>query len=349
MKRNKQLMVGVLSAALLFNGTMALTPSAFADDDDAVVIVKAPLDSNKILTDWVRLIVVNTSGVASKDLSDVLDGLAAGQTLSQASGLDGNLSTELFKLADQTVANAASNYSGNSDEFDNLSKEIKNKTTEILSIPGYNGNNLKSFDFKAVLQDRMSSLNSAATSLSEDENIDVIDRLQNGATLLQATRLDSTELINRLQHPIVQLLEQAETNGAISSEQASKYKEEALQAIRTGIETPGGITVKVEQAGSGSGFDGAALLKKRGESLIQDISLFTAEYDAIELKDALNSGVKLFQTSGLSSSELIANLKGLWGKDIEEAYQNGQISDKQKEELLNQASNDIQSAINSLN
>ncbi|MCR8631446.1 hypothetical protein [Paenibacillus radicis (ex Xue et al. 2023)] len=348
MKRRKtQFMVGMLSAALLFNGTMALTPSVYADDDDAVVIVKAPLDSNKILTDWMRLMVVNTSGVANKDLSDILDALASGQTLSQASGLNGNLSSELFKLADQTVANAANNFAASVDELDNLSKEMKSKTLEVLSIPGYRGGSLKAFDFKAVLQSRMSSLNSAAITLSEDDNIDVQDRLQNGATLVQATRLDSAQLVKGLQQPIYQQLEQAEAEGTISSEQASTYKEEALQAIRTGIETPGGITVTVQQVQSN--FDGAALLKKREKSIIQDISLFTAEYDANELNEALSSGLKLSQISGISTYELMVNLKGLWGKDIEEVYLNGLISDKEKEELLNQASIDIQAAINALN
>ncbi|MDF2964412.1 MAG: hypothetical protein K0S39_6147 [Paenibacillus sp.] len=347
MKRKKQIMVGILSAALLFNGSVALTPAAYADDDEAVIIVKPRLDSKQVLTDWLDTLIITASAVADKDLSDIQDALASGQTLVQASGINGlKLSEGLFRLIDQTTANAASSYTATVDEINSLNAEIRSKTLEVLSVPGYAGNESSQFNFDAVLHDYLQSLTSASAALSEEDYIDILDRLKEGGTLVQAARLSEAQLVEHLMQPLNQQIMQAKASGVISTEDAAACLEKAEQAVRSGIQTPGGF---VESHGTvRTNFDGKALLEKRAASIVEDVSLLTAEYDANELKDALEHGMNLHEAAGLSAEELISNLEMLWGNDIEEAYRNGLISGKVKEELMSQASLDIRAAVNAI-
>ncbi|WP_248928481.1 hypothetical protein [Paenibacillus hamazuiensis] len=347
MINKKKLAAGILSAALLFNGTIILTQPAFADDDWSYKVVKAPLDSQKVVDEWMTYLVMRVSTIADKDYNDIQAELASGGTLAEASGISASeLTARLNQAADQIAAAAAQSYEAKPEQIEKLRSELYGKTADALVKPGfaYSARQTGS-DFTSLLNDQLKSLAFSAAQLAGKDYQDVSDALNQGGTIQNAVGLSAGYLVSKLTEPLEQQIQEAHNSGNISKKQAEQLEKQAEEKITAAIQTPGGAAALAETAKSGAKIDGAVFFQKRLQSIIRDASLLTANFDADELVYEIEHGKSLLKATGLSSEQLISGLQGIWSSDIDDAYRNGQITAKQAEELRDQARQLIASAV----
>ncbi|NHN29671.1 hypothetical protein [Paenibacillus agricola] len=341
MKIKKPWMAAILSMALLFNGAAALTPTTFADDEDLPIFtkVKAPFDGQRFMTDWLGRIIIHTAAIADKDYIDIQDALQAGQTLTQASGLNGAfLDGQLQGILAADLNLYLQNYTATPEYLANLKADLNNAIQKAISTPGYITPGTKGqFNYKALIDFHINQLKINAAYLSEEDYIDINDRLLQGSTLAQAASLNENELLEALLRPILQEIDIAVKQGQLASIDGSKFKDQARVTIFSAISTPGSfdITKAVTKT----------FLQTRLNSILTDAYLVTNNEDLefMDMKSSYKNGASLTQITGIPAMELTTKIMELWKYDWKAA-----TSSWTAEELSafeQQASQAIQTAI----
>ncbi|SFL22730.1 hypothetical protein SAMN03159341_104122 [Paenibacillus sp. 1_12] len=345
MKNRKPWMAAILSTALLFSGALTLAPKAFADDDESSFIerVKAPLDRQQYITDRLNNLMNMAITFSDKDSMDIHDALLHGQTLAQATGLDNALlSSKLRASIDQDLSNTLQNYTVTNEQLDTLKSDLYNGIQVALSTPGYQSPVVKnSFSYDAIMDKYMKELESDAAVLSEEDYIDIRDRLLQGSSLANATHLDQQLLTNALLRPIVQEIDSAAQGNLLTTEEAADLKDRAKQSIASAVSTP----YSINNTANGSKSDVDAFINKHLETIFNDTYLVvdTEDLDYEDLKNAYVQGGSLSQLTGSSADELAARIWILWVNDTD--YIDSNWSAQERSLFQQQATTAIKKAV----
>ncbi|MEK3724493.1 hypothetical protein [Paenibacillus sp. FSL H8-0034] len=345
MKNRKPWMAAILSTALLFSGALSLAPKAFADDDDYPVIerVKAPLDRQQYITDRLNKLITMTVAFSDKDYVDVQDALLNGQSLAQASSMDSSLLGEKLRAwIDQDLSSTLQNYSITNEQLAELKSDLYNSIQVALSTPGYQVASVKGgFNYDALMNTFMKQLENKAAAISDEDYVDVHDRVLKGSSLAEATLLDQSFLRDALASPILQELDKAVAANLLTADEAAKLKDQANNSILSAVSLSNGIDVKKE-----STFDTQALISKHLASIFNDAFLVTntedLEYN--ELKSAYNQGGSLTSLTATSTDELAARILNLWNNDMQAVSDN--LSAQESAEFQQKVTDAIRAAVN---
>ncbi|ULL18934.1 hypothetical protein DVH26_33570 [Paenibacillus sp. H1-7] len=350
MKRNRKWVAMVLTAAFVFGGAMAAAPKAFADDDEESYVskVKASLNKSQFTADWQKQLINNTSIVADKDYSEIRDILDDNGTLIQASGLSGAaLFDGLRDKLDQEIASASQAYLIDDQQLSVLRSDLYSLTQSAINTPGFKPQTASknSFHFKAILKEQLAGLSSAASSFSSEDSLDVKDRLLAGETIVEATRMDASLLLNNLLTSINGQIQAAQNSGAITSEDADQYRNEAKNAFSAAITAPGGVKPEDKAAASKAQFD--ALIQGKLESIASTAYLVSGlEDEGNDFLSDYNNGSSLVRLTGLSADELAQRIAKVWEQDTDAWSASAGLTDEEKEELEQQVLNQIRAALN---
>ncbi|WP_248927649.1 hypothetical protein [Paenibacillus hamazuiensis] len=342
MRKKKPWVAAIVSAALLFNGGLALTPKAYADDDGPVFTkVKAPLDTKLFISDWMKGIATKTYALTvDKEYIDFQDALSAGQSLADASGIGtSELNEKLRMLAQNDINQALQSYTLTGEQLEKLRSELYADIQTAVSTPGYAKTSMKgSFDFNTLLQNRLAEVKSVAVGLSQEETADIETRLEAGESLAGAARVNESDLVNVLVTPLLQSIGDAVATGLISKEEGDKLSDRAASSIKSAVTSP-----DKTQATTSSDSASSAWLKNHLQSLVSDAYTVATKDDLIypEMKEAYEAGASLAQLTGLSDSELVSRIVKLWENDLADLPENT------RSDALQQAAKAVAEAVRS--
>jgi hypothetical protein len=275
MRNKKSWMAAILSTTLLFSGSLTVTPKAYADDDSEIVIVKPPMDIQHIVSDWRSRLLSNSYAVtnAERDYLEFYAALADGQTLAVASGLSSKeFSNKLRTMAEHTLDQVSQTYTISNEQMNTLRMELYKEIQSAATVPGYTGAaGEKSFDFNAVLQQRLEQIQSVAFGLLDEEFIDIKNRLDEDQPIAVTARINEADLIDSLAKPVLQKIEEAVNRKLINSEEGSKLADQAMASI--------GSTVKKTDSYQASKFNTARFLKDHLQTVVTAAYLVSSDDD----------------------------------------------------------------------
>ncbi|MCU6792673.1 hypothetical protein OB236_11135 [Paenibacillus sp. WQ 127069] len=331
MRNKKSWMAAILSTALLFGGSFTLTTKAYADDDSEIVTVKPPVNIQHIVSDWRSQLLSKSYAITNtdRDYLEFHDALADGQTLAVASGLSSKeFSNKMTTMAEYTLDQVSQAFTISNEQMNTLRMELYKEIESAATVPGYTGAaGEKSFDFNAVLQQRLEQIKTVALGLSNEEFIDIKNRLDEGQPIAVAARINEADLINSLANPVLQKIEEAVNRKWISSEEGSKLANQAMTTI--------GSTVKKTDLHQASKFNTARFLKEHLQSVVTAAYLVSSndDLDFQNMQQAYKAGATLTQLTGLSVGELASRIVKLWEPELAELPENA------RNDVLQQALN----------
>lgn len=349
MRRNRKWMAMILTAAFVFSGGLATAPKAFADDDEEsyVSTIKAPFNMSQFTADWQKHLIINTSIIADKDYIEINDILDGGGTLIEASGMNGDkLYDGLRTKLEQDIQLASQTNLIDEKQLSELRASLYTQTQSAINTPGFKPQteSKSSFDFKTILKSQLSGLSSAAASFSSEDYIDVKDRLLAGESIVKATRMDASILLNNLLPSINDRIQAALNSGIITSAEADKYQSEAKQAISSAIIAPGGVKPGDEAAVSKT--EAEAFIKEKLQTIANDAYLVSGLEDAnSDFQEDYKNGASLVRLTGLSVDDLANRIAKIWEQDIDAWSVSGKLTSKEKEALQQQVLTQIKAAL----
>ncbi|WP_240418780.1 hypothetical protein [Paenibacillus periandrae] len=345
MNNRKPWMAAILSTALLFSGALTLAPKAFADDDDypAIERVKAPLDRQQYITDRLNKLINMTISFSEKESTDIYDALLHGQNLAQASGLDSSLlAAKLGASIDQDLANTLQNYTVTNEQLIALKSDLYNGIQIAISTPGYKSpSDQNRFNYGALMDKYISQLKADALILSEEDYMDIQDRLIQGGSLVEATRLNQQFLTNALITPIVQDIDKAAQENLLTASEAADLKVQANKTIASAISTPYN-----DHNQNNSKLDIQAFINKHLASIFNDAYLVvnTDDLEYNELKNAYKQGGSLTSLTATSADELASRILNLWSSDMQAVSDH--LSAQDSTDFLQKVTDAIKAAVN---
>lgn len=333
---------GGMAATLLLGGMMiGFNQPAFADDDeDTYVLVKLSEDQayNMVVQPVLGGAVMVATDVSGIEYDDVLASLRDGKSLGATVGS--------YRAAAESA----------------LLQQINDKVSVLLSAERIDSAQAKSllanaekqldaiFDGKktsstaadqsadSLLQSEVKLLPYYASIILDKDLVDIKDVLNNGGTLSDAAGASAGVLGSGLNGYLTQAISVWKDNGTISSEEADSLVSKAQDAVQKAMSEPG----FTNQAASNA--DAEAVIKERLAHLVSDATILSEE-DAIDVKDALDSGSTLTEATKLTAFELQAGLEQLMFADLEPLHNAGKLSDEEFNQLKQQASEQIAAAI----
>lgn len=328
-RTQKTLAAAILSAALAYNGIVALSPKAYADE--------AARSNSAYLTEVVNKklgsLLILAVAISDEDYEEIEHRLGQGQTLVEASRVNKEeLLNHIMDSVREALRRDAELGHIASDEAASLAEQAEPIIEEEITKPG--GAQAGSFDFDALLNDCLSTLQLAATAYSDEDDDDIRNRLEQGETLAHATRMQPSELLENLLAPVYQEIERARVLGQLTAEDAEAKKTEARNAVSKAITTPGGSSTAV--------FDFNAVLSDR----LATLGIAAIAYsDDEDVKYRLEQGETLVQATRLQQNELLDRLMAPVKEDISRAVMFGAITAEEASEYTEQARTAISEAI----
>ncbi|MDF2959596.1 MAG: hypothetical protein K0S39_1331 [Paenibacillus sp.] len=372
---NKQWMTVILSSSLVFTGSFTLTTNAFAENTNgnnlntsqyqssslrdnkqsrarlAVQTDKAnkvqDFDFETLLNERISTLDWAASLLTGEESEDIRDRLNSGQTIAMATLKNASeLLPELLKPVVIQITKAQKSGVISKEEASQYEYQARNSILNALNspiggLPEVKVTKRERFSFDALLNERLKNLDSSASLLTGEESEDIRNRLNSGQTIAQATLRNASELLPELLKPIADEIAIAQKSGVISSEEASQYEQQARNSILNALNSP------VEIKSVVSSFDGDAFLEQRHADIVNDIYLVTIKDDLkfYEVKEVFENKGNLSSLTGLSNSSLILLITQLWNHDIDNAYNMGQLTEKDRDVLKQKASEMISAAI----
>lgn len=330
-RKNKALVAAIISAAIACNGFVALSPKAYADE--------AANASSAYLTEVVNKklgsLVLLAYAYSDEEYDMIESRLNQGESLVQASRTHKDtLLSQILDSIKQELALDADTGRIASDQVATLVEQAKPIIEEAITKPG--GTQATTFNFEELLNERLSTLQLAAMTYSDEDDDEVRNRLERGETLLQATRMQQHELLDKLLAPVNQEIEHARAMGWLTTEDADAKKTEARKIVAEAISTPGGSKT--------AAFNFNSVLNNRLASLTMEAIAYSDDDDE-DVKDRLEQGESLARATRMQQSELLDRLIAPVNKKISNAVAFGAITAEDAAEYTAQARKAISEAI----
>lgn len=330
-RKNKALVATIISAAIACNGFVALSPKAYADE--AANASSAYL--NEVVNKKLGSLVLLAYAYSDEEYDMIESRLSQGESLVQASRTNKDtLLNQILDSIQHELALDADTGRIAADHVATLVEQAKPIIEEAITKPG--GAQATTFDFEELLSERLDTLQLAAITYSDDDDDEIRNRLERGETLLQATRMQQHELLDKLLAPVHREIEYARSMGWLSAEDAEAKKAEARKAVAEAISTPGGSKTAV--------FDFNTVLSNRLANLTMEAIAYSDDDDE-DVKDRLENGETLVRATRMQQSELLDRLIAPVKKKISSAADFGAITAEEAAEYTAQARKAISEAI----
>lgn len=258
--------------------------------------------------------------LSSKDYSDVLEALAQGQTLADATGIsEADLAEQLGSPIRQAIDAAWLNGSLSRQAAD----QWKTKADEALNrlIRGEAPAGSPQAD-AAIAQGSTRNIVKTSASYAGLAYEDLKQAVASGQTLVQATGLTEEELLGTLKAEADSYIAEAALSGRLDRSAEQATREEAYKLIRSAIETTG-YAGKVD----------AQLYGSELASRIVEQAAETAGVNASELLEALAQGYPLSAAAHTDKDSLIYSLLRSANQEINGLAGDGRITDEESARL----------------
>ncbi|WP_379215393.1 hypothetical protein [Paenibacillus sp. GCM10012303] len=285
------------------------------DQDSRLSVTDAGQDLVQL---HVNRIVPNAAIFIEGSSAGLLQALLAGQSLAEATGLSADsLSAQLESQLSADLDQAVRSGKLRAEDAEARKAEGAKAIREAVSTPAYDRTSSAWMDRfgERLLARQLDSAERLAAVLSSKDYSDVLEALEQGSTLAEATGLSDSELSDQLGVSIRQAIDAAWLDGSLSRQAADQWKAKADEALNRLIrgETPDG-TLQAD----------AAIALGSTRNIVKN----SASYAGLsygELKEALAAGQTLVQATGLTEAELLGALQAGAEHYIAGAVQSGRL------------------------
>jgi hypothetical protein len=262
-------------------------------------------------------IIEYTSIYANKDYSDVITALEAGQNLVSASGM---AYSDLFALlTDDMNRYLETEWMDGSlsvKEVEQLKQSAAKNIDKALNQTGY-GIIAEGSSDKGIAEESIRSIiNTSATYIGSSED-ELRAELAKGKSLLEATNLGETDLINLLQSSADSFIHQAVFKGWLKSSDEAATKTDAAALLKEAINKRG-YTVQVDAKG---------YLEDRLGRIIDDVAA-VSDTEANDLIKSLAQGKSLAEAANSDADTLLYKLLAQANKDMNKFEAVGSVNEK---------------------
>ncbi|MFC5450867.1 hypothetical protein [Paenibacillus aestuarii] len=243
------------------------------------------------------MIIQATAAFAGKDYKDIIDGLKAGQSLVEASGLaSGDLSAQLLDTVSRDLDNEWS--AGNLSALlrDQLKKRAAETIDRAIDQDGY-GQPAQGSSNHAIAEESIQSLVEASADYAEAAVTDLRQSLADGHTLVEATGKDEADLSSYLMLNAHAYIEQAVQKGWLNAADQSATESESDSLVQDAI----------SRVGYKDQVDAKQYLANRSDRIIDDVAAVSG-VEASDLLKRLAQGQGLAQAANQDPDSLLYNL-----------------------------------------
>ncbi|MEF3312524.1 hypothetical protein PV433_26910 [Paenibacillus sp. GYB004] len=201
-------------------------------------------DYTKLAEKELSYTVIRVSAYADKKDSEIRDALRQGKTLVEASGLKhGELLDKLTASLNQSIDFAAKNdKSVEAEEISRIKSEAAGKLSKIITTNGYDDRAAAAkVDYKKLVEKELSYTAIRVSAQADKDYSTIVDALQNGKTLVEASGLKHEDLLKQLIESLNQSIDFAAKNDkTVTAEELNRIKSEAAGKLSTILSSSGG-------------------------------------------------------------------------------------------------------------
>jgi hypothetical protein len=229
-------------AELLAGGTKEIARIVAVEgyDGEPLTYWRSEYASN-LLDKFKTSLIQDTMLIADKDYDDVINALAGGATLSTASGLDGQaLTDQLAKRNNEAIEREWAAGRLNVEQAEQLKEDTLELVRSSVFISGFGtkaeGTTVVASN-SAVAKDIMQGIVDQSAAYSDKTLEEYIAAIEQGQSLVQATGLDQSVLVQALQSNVNTKLQQAVARGQLSLSELDATRAEAYQLLNHAVIT----------------------------------------------------------------------------------------------------------------
>jgi hypothetical protein len=337
----RQFVASSLAAALLM-GSMLGTGAAYASEAGSAPVA-ATSGLNQAAADLIQQrlnsLISETSMLADKDTTSITEDLQRGMNLVQSSSLGSELYSKLASSLEQEM-DVRLGAKLSREELERAKSEGKAQLFSAIQRPGFQPASIRTvFPSEQIITNNLNSLLERTAFFANIELAELQRQVDQGITILQASGVKSSELLEFLISNLNQELDNAVASSGSTQDVLKKAKDTGAQSIHSALTTSG-----YKQVSASSKIDLAAVGAKRLETIIEDTA-FVSDRSATDVESDLSRGYTLVQASGWTASELQEKLVSLLNQDIELAAAGSTYSRSEIEQVKQAASAQIRSLL----
>ncbi|MNH98655.1 hypothetical protein D3C73_513980 [compost metagenome] len=321
--------------------TNAVNGQGFISNNDAGV-TEVSLGA-LVLNKWLNNLDIQTAAVSGKDYSEISSSLDNGETLLTASELAyTDLIAQLQARLAQDLKIEVRKGSLTEKEALELEQQASSSMNNLVSSPWNDIEHMAAIhnDGSDIIQYRITNSLSDTAILSEVGSSELRRSLRNGQSLLEASGLDSTTLIDYLTAKMNDDLETAVRKNKLSTDALIKAKHMGAEKIQTVVFTKGyeaKTTAWMEAFGQ-------SIINKYVQTRVTYASNQT-DKDYSDIVSGLEAGQSLAAASGLENSVLFTLLTDYIYTDLEAEWAAGSFSVELLEQLKLDAAKQVNESL----
>lgn len=270
---------------------------------------------------------------ADADYTGVTNALAAGQSLQEATGVDGaELAAYLQSDVDKALDAAWMSGALSTPKLQEWKTEANRQLLAAVTANGYGA---AAEAVPAMVKESLRSVISQTASYMGVEAAALRSQLDSDTTLAAAAGISADELASTLYSSVAAYIDQAVNNGWLKQEAAASTKEAAY----------GELLAAVDQTGYAGKVDADAYLQERTDRLVYDAAAVTG-VPAAQILEGLAQGRSLAAAAQTDSASLLKGLVKQTNKEVNLLAATGSLSAQDAAALKTNYSAMLQKALN---
>jgi len=268
------------------------------------------------------MIIQATAAFAGKDYKDIMDGLAAGQSLVTASGLaSADLSAQLLDAVSRDLDNEWNAGNLSAQLRDQLKKSAAESIDKAIDQDGY-GQAAAGSSNQAIAEESIQALVEDSANYAVAAAADLRQSLAGGQTLVEATGKDEEDLSSYLQQNAHAYIEQAVQKGWLNASDQAATESEADSLVQDAI----------NRQGYKDQVDAKQYLANRSDRVIDDVASVSG-MEAADLLKKLDAGQSIAQAANQDPDSLLYSLLKKASQEINGFAAAGAISNEVADKL----------------
>lgn len=192
----------------------------------------AATDLNKIVAGRLARIIDDAASLAGADVSDVIGRLDTGANLITATGLSAaDLKEGLIRIVNQDIDLAAASGGIDTTAAEAAKLDARMQISELVTKSGLSRQTNNDIDAQAIIDRRLAMLAEDVAFISGVEKSTVLDAVEKGKTLQQASGMTGPDLLDRLSELAAQDIDTAASGKNVSADKLAEWKAVARQQI----------------------------------------------------------------------------------------------------------------------
>lgn len=187
-------------------------------------------DLKRVIAKRMSRIIQDAATVADAEYSDIIARLESGQNLISATGVSAkDLTDALVDMVNQDIDRAAANGSS-AQAAAEAKQDARNQIRQLITVNGLTATD-NVVNPQAVIDHRLANLAEDVAFVADLDKTTILDAVAKGKTLMQASGMSPSDLVNRLTEFVSQDLDSAASGKNVPADKLLQWKNDAKRQI----------------------------------------------------------------------------------------------------------------------